>query len=112
MPRFPGCEDRGTEEERKSCSQAELLKFVHKNLQYPAVAKANAIEGTVVVNFVIELDGTVSNIKLVRDIGAGCGDEAVRIVHLMNEQGIRWIPGRSRGRVPRVQFNLPVKFKL
>jgi protein TonB len=112
MPRFPGCEDKGPEEEKKSCAQAELLKFVYKNLQYPAVAKANGIEGIVVVTFVVEPDGTVSDAKVVRDIGAGCGDEAVRIVNLMNELGIKWTHQRSRGRLVPVQFNLPVKFKL
>jgi protein TonB len=111
MPRFPGCEDKGSEEEKKSCAQAALLKFVYGNLQYPAEAKAKGIEGIVVVTFVVEPNGSVSDAKVVRDIGGGCGEEAVRIVNLMNELGMRWTM-RSRGRLVPVQFNLPVKFKL
>ena len=112
MPRFPGCEDLGSEEEKKKCAQDELLKFIYKNIKYPAIARENGVEGTVVVTFVVEKDGAVTDARVVRDIGAQCGDEALRVVELMNKQGIKWTPGKQRGRSVRVQFNLPVKFKL
>ena len=112
MPRFPGCEDMGSEDEKKQCAQQELLNFIYKNINYPAIARENGVEGTVVVTFVVEKDGSVTDARVVRDIGAQCGDEALRVVNLMNSQGIKWVPGQQRGRPVRVQFNLPVKFKL
>ncbi|MEL7222625.1 MAG: energy transducer TonB, partial [Bacteroidota bacterium] len=98
MPRFPGCEDKGLEEERKACSKAELLKFVYKNLVYPDSARQASIEGTVVVQFIIEKDGSVSSEKIVHSLGYGCDEEALRIVSLMRDMGLKWTGQRSRGR--------------
>ena len=64
------------------------------------------------ITFVIEKDGSVTDARIVRDIGAQCGQEALRVVNLMNDQNIKWTPGKQRGRSVRVQFNLPVRFKL
>ena len=112
MPRFPGCEDIANEAERKQCAQKKLLEFIYENIKYPAIARENGVEGMVVVSFVVEGDGSISAPEVMRDIGAGCGDEALRVVKLMNELNKKWIPGRQRGRPVRVQFNLPVKFQL
>ena len=112
MPRFPGCEDIGDKEERNRCATKKLLNFIHKNVEYPPLAEANDVEGIVVVAFVVEKNGKVTDARVVRDIGFGCGEEAVRVVNLMNQQGITWIPTSSRRRPVRVQFNLPVRFKL
>ena len=89
-----------------------LLEFIYKNIKYPAIARENGVEGTVVVTFVVEKSGKVTDARVVRDIGAKCGDEALRVVNMMNQQGIVWTPGKQRGRPVRVQFNLPVRFKL
>lgn len=113
MPRFPGCEDlAGTTEEKKACADEKLLEFIYSNIKYPALALENSVQGNVVVSFVVNRDGTIEQIKLIRDIGAGCGEEAVRVINLMREKNIRWIPGKQRGMSVRVQFLLPVKFKL
>ena len=113
MPRFPGCEDMaGTDAEKKQCADKAMLTFIYKNIKYPAIARENGVEGQVVIQFVVEPDGTVSGVEILRDIGAKCGDEAKRIVELMNKKGIKWTPGRQRGQNVRVQFILPVKFKL
>lgn len=112
MPRFPGCEDEATKEAKKACADKKMLEYIYKNIKYPAIARENGVEGMVVVQFVVEKDGTVTDAKVVRDIGAQCGQEALRVVNLMNDQGIRWTPGKQRGRPVRVQFNLPVRFKL
>ena len=82
------------------------------NIRYPSIARENGVQGTVVVTFVIEKDGRVSNARVVRDIGAQCGQEALRVVELMQDQNILWAPGKMYGSPVRVQFNLPVKFKL
>ena len=109
---FPGCEDIGDKAERKQCATKKLLQFIHKNIKYPPIARENGVEGTVVVTFVVEKNGKVTDVRVVRDIGAKCGEEALRVVNLMNQKGIVWTPGKQRGRPVRVQFNLPVRFKL
>ncbi len=112
MPRFPGCENLGSKKEKEECAQKKMLEFIYANIKYPPIARENGVEGTAVVTFVVEKDGTVKDVKVVRDIGAGCGDEALRVVELMNKKSLKWTPGKQRGKAVRVQFNLPVKFKL
>ena len=110
--KFPGCEENGESEEQKACAQKKLLEFIYGNIKYPAIARENGVEGMAVVSFVIEKDGKVTDAKVVRNPGAKTGEEALRVVELMNQEGIRWNPGQQGGRNVRVQFNLPVKFKL
>lgn len=112
MPRFPGCEELGTKEEKKACSQAKMLEFIYSNIRYPAMARDNNISGTVVIRFVVDEDGSIGNGEIVRDIGGDCGKEALRVVNLMNDLPERWTPGKQRGRAVPVYFNLPVKFVL
>jgi protein TonB len=107
-PTFPGCENVEDKVERKQCAEEKMLTFIYNNIQYPVVARENGIAGMVVVQFVVERDGSISNIKLVRDIGGGCGQEAMRVVSLMP----KWNPGKQRMKPVRVQFTLPVKFIL
>ena len=92
-PEFPGGLD-------------SLTRFIKAHLRYPQEALEKGIEGRVYVTFTIEEDGSVSNVRLLRDIGGGCGQEAVRVVKLMP----KWKPGRQRGKAVRTQFNLPVQF--
>jgi TonB family protein len=113
MPRFPGCEIAdSTVEARQRCAQQKLLEFVYGNIQYPLEARQKGYEGNVVISFVVEKDGSLSNINIVKNVDGGCGDEAVRVVNLINEAGLRWVPGKQQGKPVRVQFNLPIKFKL
>jgi protein TonB len=112
MPRFPGCDNEPTVEAKKACADKKMLEFIYKNIKYPAIARENGVEGTAVITFVVEKDGTVKDARIVRDIGAQCGQEALRVVNLMNDQNIKWTPGKQRGRPVRVQFNLPVRFRL
>ncbi len=112
MPMFPGCEDESNIEVKKRCSDQKLLDFIYKNIKYPSVARNNHIEGTVILKFVIDEKGRVDNINILKDIGGNCGKEAERVINLMNEQNIRWEPGKQRGRPVKVWFMLPVKFRL
>jgi TonB family protein len=113
MPRFPGCEDAGLSvDEKKACADKNMLEYLYQELRYPEVARKNSVEGMVVVGFVVNKDGTISDAKVLRDIGANCGDEALRVINSMNEKGIRWVPGRQGGKAVAVQFNLPLRFKL
>lgn len=113
MPRFYSaeCEGKKSRDQRRNCAIEELNSFIYSQLQYPAIARENGVEGTVVVSFIVEEDGSITNARVLRDIGAGCGREAIRLVNLMASPG-QWLPGKQRGRTVRVEYNLPIKFRL
>lgn len=112
MPRFPGCEEIvGDDKAKKACADQKLMAYLGKNIRYPALAIENGIQGSVVVSFVVEKDGSITNAELLRDIGGGCGEEALRLINSMNE-GYSWIPGQQRGRKVSVRFTLPIRFTL
>lgn len=85
-----------------------LYKYLAQNMKYPQLARDNGITGKVYVTFVVEKDGSIANPKVLRDIGGGCGQEAIRVIKSMP----KWTPGKQRGKPVRVQFNLPVNFSL
>lgn len=95
MPEFPG-------------GQAKMLEFIATNIKYPPMARESGIQGRVFVNFVVEPDGSVSGVTILRGIGGGCDEEAIRVIQSMP----KWTPGRQRGKAVRVSFNLPVRFTL
>ncbi len=112
-PRFPACEKLDTTAAVKQiCAQQQLMIFMSRNIFYPVEARQNNTEGTVVLTFVVEKDGSLSNAQILKDIGDRCGAEALRIVNLMIEQQVKWIPGKNKGKPVRTKFTLPVKFKL
>ena len=109
MPLFPGCFDpKLTKRENDQCAQMLLLEYIEGNRNYPPEALKNKTEGTVVIKFTIEKDGTISGAKILREIGDGCGQEGKRIIESMPN----WIPGRQRGENVKVNFNIPIRFKL
>ena len=95
MPSFPG-------------GEAKLLEYVAKNVKYPQIARESGIKGRVFISFVVEPDGSVSNVKVLRGIGGGCDEEAMRVVKSMP----KWKPGKQRGKAVRVSYMLPVNFQL
>jgi len=84
------------------------MEFLNKNIHYPTMARESGIQGRVYVTFVVEKDGSVTDVQVTRGIGGGCDEEAVRVVKLMP----KWIPGKQRNKPVRVQFNLPIRFTL
>lgn len=94
-PSFPG-------------GEAARKKFLSENIKYPPMAKEAGIQGRVFVTFVVEKDGSITDVKVLRGIGGGCDEEAVRVVKLMP----KWQPGKQRNKAVRVQFNMPIDFKL
>ena len=113
MPRFPGCEDQNLgKTELRECAQTKMLEYIYDNLVYPQSAKVDKVEGMAVVQFKIEKDGKLENIRVVRNPGSGTGEAAAAVIHKMNTDGIRWIPGKQRGRKVVVQYTLPVRFAL
>ena len=87
---------------------ASRVKFLMDNMKYPEEAKELGVQGKVFVTFVVEVDGSITDVRVLRGIGSGCDDEAIRVVKSMP----KWIPGKQRGVPVRVQFNLPINFKL
>ena len=112
MPLFPGCAVLEGADEQRKCSDKALLEFVYRYLIYPDTALKSELEGTVVVNFVVEKDGSISNANLLKDIGLGCGEEALRVVSLLNEMDSKWSPGKQGGAPVRVYYNLPIRYKI
>lgn len=110
MPRFPGCEDLPYEE-RQKCSDQKKLAFIYKNVKYPPIAKAQGVQGTAVIMFVIETDGTVTNAQVVQSLEADCDAEALRVINSMNEANLRWIPAKQDGQPVPVQMYLPIRFR-
>ncbi|MGK0387581.1 MAG: protein TonB [Maribacter sp.] len=110
MPRFKlGKNKDASEDEIKKIADTELIRFISKNVRYPAIARENGIQGTVVIRFVVEKDGTVSNIEVLRDLGFGLGDEAKKVIQKMP----KWERvGRQNGRDVKVYFTMPIKFQL
>jgi protein TonB len=85
-----------------------MYAYIVKNLKYPEAAKEKGIEGRVFVSFIIEKDGSISNVKLLRGIGGGCDEASVEMVKNMP----KWKPAKQRGKPVRCQFTLPIKFEL
>jgi len=112
MPRFPGCEFYKDAARKSKCAEKKLLEYIYQNIVYPDSAVANNVEGSVVIQFVVTKTGAIAQPKVVKDIGYGCGDEALRILTLMEEQNIRWIPGKEKETPVDVLFTLPVRFKI
>lgn len=95
MPSFPG----GT---------AALMQYLGSNVKYPVVAQENGVQGRVVVSFVVERDGSITDVKVVRSVDPSLDKEAARVVQSMP----KWIPGKQNGQTVRVKYNVPVAFKL
>ena len=95
MPEYPG-------------GMNALMNYLATNIHYPEKAKKQEIEGRVFINFVINKDGSVSNVRVLRGISPECDAEAVRVVEGMP----KWIPGEQKGQPVRVRFNIPIKFAL
>jgi periplasmic protein TonB len=77
-------------------------------IQYPKYAKENNISGTVIITFIVEKDGSLTDVYVLKDIGGGCGSEGVRVINSMPN----WIPGKMKGAPVRVQYNMPIRFTL
>lgn len=88
--------------------EAAMRKWLGRNIHYPQMAKDAGIQGTVYVKFEVDQNGNVKDAQILRGIGGGCDEEALRVVNKMPT----WKPGKQRGRAVRVYFNLPVRFTL
>ena len=107
-PLFMGCADPLTsKEQQENCSATKILEFVHKQLVYPDSAKAKKIEGVVVVRFVVDSMGRITQAELRRDLGEGCGAEALRVVGMLP----LFTPAQKDGQAVAAQMTLPIRFR-
>jgi protein TonB len=95
MPTFPG-------------GDAELFKFLSNNVKYPVIAQENGIQGRVICQFVVNRDGSIVDVEVVRSVDPSLDKEAIRVIKSMP----KWSPGKQRGKPVRVKYTLPVNFKL
>jgi len=95
LPSFPG-------------GEAEMYKYISKQVQYPAAARKNRITGSVLLSFEVSTTGKVGNVRIIKDIGGDCGMEARRVVLNMPN----WIPGEFEGQVVVSRYSLPFRFRL
>jgi len=95
MPSFPG-------------GDAALMQFLSKNIKYPVVAEENGIQGRVIATFVVERDGSITDVKVVKSVDPSLDKEAVRVLKSMP----KWIPGKQNGSNVRVKYTVPVTFRL
>lgn len=95
QPEFPG-------------GNSKMYEYLRNNIKYPPMASESGIQGTVYVQFVVSKNGSIEDIKVLRGIGGGCDEEAVRVVKVMPN----WTPGKQRGKAVNVRFTLDIKFRL
>lgn len=95
MPSFPG-------------GPSALMSYLNSNVKYPVVAQENGVQGRVVISFVVEKDGSITDVQVVRSVDPSLDREAARVVKSMPN----WIPGKQNGSAVRVKYNVPVAFKL
>ena len=108
MPRFTGCAEVEDAKAAKLCSENRLFDFLRSELRYPKRARRREIQGNVVIGFVVERDGQLSEIEALKGVSADLEAEALRVVRAMPA----WQPGSVNGEAVRVQYNLPIRFKL
>jgi len=95
MPSFPG-------------GDAALMKFLSEHIKYPVVAEENGIQGRVIATFVVERDGSITDVKVIKSVDPSLDKEAIRVLKSMP----RWIPGKQNGSAVRVKYTVPVTFRL
>lgn len=95
MPEYPGGDEA-------------MMKFIQKNIQYPKMEREADIQGRVVVGFIVDLDGTITDVAIKKGVSPGLDKEAMRVVQAMP----KFSPGKQQGKAVRVQYVLPIIFKL
>ena len=95
MPSFPG-------------GDAECMRFLNKNIKYPTIAQENGIQGRVILQFVVNKDGSIVDVVVARSVDPYLDKEALRVIQSMP----RWIPGKQNGKAVRVKYTVPVMFRL
>ena len=93
---------------KEYCGDEGLMRYIQKNVRYPAIAKEYNITGKVYVSFIVDKQGSVTNVKIVRGVDKNLDAEALRVVSLLP----KYKPGKQRGKAVRVMFTIPINFTL
>lgn len=107
-PTWKGCEDVTDVSGRETCLERNLVSFFNDFIIYPERARRKRIEGQVIAQFVVEKDGSISNIQIIHDIGEGCGEEVIRAIQHLP----KLVPGSDKGLPVRVLYKAPFNFVL
>ncbi len=107
-PTWAGCENETDASKRALCLEKNLTDFFNDFILYPEKARKKKVQGEVIVQFVVEKDGSITNIQIIHDIGEGCGDEVVRAIQHLP----KLVPGMDDGLPVRVLYKAPFHFKL
>lgn len=108
VPIFPGCEDASSNDEKKACFQKQMFGHVRDNFKFPEMARQMGIQGKVYVNFVIEKNGSISNVEVVRGVDPLLDEEAARVIKQLPDM----TPAKQRGKPVRMSFTMPINAKL
>lgn len=104
---------KGNADSIRRCAESQLYVILAGSIRYPEEARSKNLQGSVVVSCVIEPDsGRMTNLQLLKDIGGGCGAEAIRVLRALDAAGLRWQPGLLAGKPVRVRQTLPIRFRL
>ncbi len=85
-----------------------LFSYLGRNMSYPTFAREKSIQGTVILTFIVNETGKISDAKIIQDVKGGCGQEALRLINTMPD----WIPGTYKGKNVKIRYTMPVRFKL
>ncbi|MFK8005111.1 MAG: TonB family protein [Saprospiraceae bacterium] len=110
MPRFQNadCEKMDSQQEQKKCAEQTMLNYIYSNIKYPKAARDAKIQGRAIIKFTVQKDGSITDAKILRNPGEGTGEEAQRVVNSMPN----FVPGKQKGKAVKVNYVLPVSFKL
>lgn len=108
MPVYKSCGIVDDEQKMRKCTENKLVKHIYSNLKYPTIARENNITGVVVVSFVVNRDGKVEDINIMKDIGGGCGQAVENVITTLGD----FFPGKQNGRPVSVIYRIPVNFEL
>ena len=106
MPMLGDCKN-------EDCTQSEIMKFIARNFKYPEIAKANGVEGRVILEFVVEKNGKVGRVKILRGIDKHVDKAAIEVVEKLNDKkSPKFSPGRQIGKAVPVKYTVPIKCTL
>lgn len=109
LPHFNACDHlRNDEVMLKKCAEEKMLIHLYSNINYPALARENGIQGTVVIGFTVDKAGKLRDAKVEKSVGGGCDEESLRVISSMPN----WVPGEVEGKVVTTRFYIPVRFRL
>ena len=107
-PLYELCDEDEKVKTDQQCGDLKLIQYIYGTMRYPSIARANRVQGTVVIQFDISPEGEIHDVTIIRDIGDGCGDAALEVVESMD----LWYPAEAHGQKVWSKYTLPVKFKL